>query len=265
MTDYSGYQDLAFEQAGRVMTVTLNRPETLNAVSARLHTELARLFTDLGADTSIDIVVLTGAGKAFSAGGDLDHLRELHADPRRFDQSLAEAKKIVFGLIDCEKIVVCKLNGHAMGLGASIALLSDIIFAADHALIGDPHVKIGLVAGDGGALIWPQLIGYPKAKELLFTGDPVRAPEAQALGLINHAVPAAELDAAVDAFVARLAAGAMVAIRYTKVTTNLALSALAQQIMDAGMAYEAVSNQTEDHLEAINAFAERRTPNFTGR
>lgn len=265
MTHYSGYRDLKFEQVDRVMTVTLNRPETLNAISGGLHTELARLFYDLGSDTSIDVVVLTGAGKAFSAGGDLDHLRELHADPRRFDQSLAEAKKIVFGLIECEKIVVCKLNGHAMGLGASIALLSDIIFAADHALIGDPHVKVGLVAGDGGALIWPLLIGYPKAKELLFTGDPVRAPQAEALGLINHAVPAAELDDAVDAFVGRLTEGAMVAIRYTKVTANLTLRSAAQQIMDPGMAYEALSNQTEDHLEAINAFAERRTPNFIGR
>lgn len=265
MIDPSAYEHIQFEQTGRVLTATLNRPEAMNAVNEKLHAELARLFADLSGDASIDIVVLTGAGKAFSAGGDVDYLRVMQADPRKFDASRAEAKRIVFGLLDCEKIVVAKLNGHAIGLGATLALLSDIIFAADHVQIADPHVKVGLVAGDGGALIWPQLVGFPKAKEFLFTGDGVRAPQAQALGLINYAVPAAELDAAVDAFVERLSSGAMLAIKYTKVSVNLALRQLAHTMFDASIAYEALTNQLADHLEGINAFSERRPAQFTGR
>lgn len=263
--DYASYKHIAFERAGRVMTVTFNRPRAMNAMTADMHEETSRLFYDLGMDQDIDIVVLTGAGKAFSAGGDIAGMREMYDDPAKFDRSIMEAKKVVFGLLDCEKIVVCKMNGDAVGLGATIALFCDIIFAADHARIGDPHVRVGLAAGDGGAVIWPQAIGYARAKEYLLTGDLVTAKDAAAMGLINHAVPAAELDERVAAFVARLAGGAMTSMRYTKSAMNIGLKQLAHSMMDACMAYEALTNRTEDHLEAINAFGEKRKPRFTGR
>ena len=156
------------------------------------------------------------------------------------------------------------MNGAAAGLGATLALLCDVIIADERAVIGDPHVKVGLVAGDGGAVIWPQLVGYARAKEYLMTGDALTANEAERIGLINHAVPDAELDARVDAFAKKLAAGAPQAIKYTKVSVNLALKALAHTILDASMAYEMLTFKTNDHREAVASFLEKRKPNFTG-
>lgn len=262
MALFDDYQAILFSRRGRVLEVTLNRPDKLNATDAILHTELARVFVDISNDPDSDIVVLTGAGRAFSAGGDVAWMQEAIDEPERFEQTVREAKQIVFGLIDCEKPVIAKLNGHATGLGATIALFCDVIFAADHAKIGDPHVSIGFVAGDGGAVIWPQLIGYARAKEYLLTGDLMTATQAVQMGLINHAVPAAELDAKVDAFADRLANGATKAIRWTKMSVNIGLRDLATSIMDASLAYESLSNMTADHAEAVKAFSEKRPPVF---
>lgn len=262
MALFDDYKTILFNRRGRVLEVTLNRPEKLNATDAVLHTELARVFTDITNDPDSDIVVLTGAGRAFSAGGDVAWMQDAIDEPVRFEQTIREARQIVFGLIDCEKPIIAKLNGHATGLGCTIALFCDVIFAAEHAKIGDPHVSIGFVAGDGGAVIWPQLIGYARAKEYLLTGDLMTASDAAGMGLINHAVPVDELDARVDAFADRLAAGATKAIRWTKMSVNIGLRDLASKMMDASLAYEALSNVHPDHAEAVRAFAERRPPVF---
>jgi enoyl-CoA hydratase len=262
MALFDDYQTILFSRRGRVLEVTLNRPDKLNATDAVLHTELARLFTDITNDPDSDIVILTGAGRAFSAGGDVAWMQEAIDQPARFEQTMREARQIVYGLIDCEKPVIAKLNGHATGLGCTIALFCDVIFAAEHAKIGDPHVSIGFVAGDGGAVIWPQLIGYARAKEYLLTGDLMTASQAAEWGLINHAVPAAELDEKVNAFADRLAAGATKAIRWTKMSVNIGLRDLAAKMMDASLAYEALSNVDPDHAEAVKAFAEKRPPVF---
>ena len=171
MKGYDGYTTMTFARERRVLTVTLDRPAVLNAVNAAMHAEMARLFYDIAADHGTDIVVLTGAGRAFCAGGDMDWLQGAVDDPVIFDGIAVEAKQIVFGLLDLEKPVVCRLNGDAVGLGATVALFCDIIIASETARIGDLHVNIGLSAGDGGAIIWPQLIGYPRAKEFLMTGQ----------------------------------------------------------------------------------------------
>jgi enoyl-CoA hydratase len=173
-------------------------------------------------------------------------------------------KQLVMSLLDCEKPVIAKLNGHATGLGATIALLCDVIFAADTAKIGDPHVSVGLVAGDGGALIWPQLIGYTRAREYLLTGDLMTAAEAERLGLVNRVVASEELDAAVEQLANRLASGATKAIRWTKMTINMPLRQMAESMMNASLAYEALSNLTRDHQEAVTALREKRTPVFVG-
>jgi enoyl-CoA hydratase len=262
--DYSGYQYFLFEKQGRTMTVTMNRPDQLNSITWDMHEEVSRIFYDLGMDDSIDVVILTGAGRAFSAGGDLVGLRSAYEDPKIFDRAISEAKKIVFGMLDCEKVIIAKVNGDALGLGATIALFCDVIFAADDARFGDPHVKIGLAAGDGGAVIWPQAIGYAKAKEYLLTGDFIPAKAAEAMGLINYAVPATELDAHVDAFAKKIGSGAMKSIKYTKVAINIGLRQLANSIMDTCIAYEALTSRSNDHLEALNAFSEKRKPKFTG-
>jgi enoyl-CoA hydratase len=263
--DYSSYKNFLFEKQDRTLTVTMNRPDQLNAMNPVMHEEFSRLFYDLGADHSIDIVILTGAGKAFSAGGDIPGMLKMYEDPEIFDRQLIEAKKVIFGILDCEKVVIAKVNGDAVGLGATIALFCDIIMAADHARIGDPHVRVGFSAGDGGAIIWPQAVGFAKAKEYLMTGDLVKAPDAERMGLINYAVPAGELDEKVETFAKRLGAGAMKSIKLTKVTVNIGLKQLVHSMFDASLAYEALTNRSDDHLEAVNAFMEKRKPKFTGR
>jgi len=260
---YEDYKTISFKRDGKVLTVTLNRPDVLNAVNGDLHTELSHVFYDVATDPA-DIIVLTGAGRAFCAGGDIDWMQSGVDDPLGFDTVVFEAKKIIFGLLDCEKPIICRLNGDAVGLGATIALFCDIIIANDSARLGDPHVSVGLVAGDGGAVIWPQLIGYARAKEYLMTGKLMTAEDAVAMGMINHAVPASELDEATDRMASRLANGAAQAIRWTKVSVNIGLKQLAHSIMDTSLAYESLSNRSKDHQEAVNAFREKRRPVFTG-
>lgn len=262
---FDDYQCLRFSRQGRVLTVALNRPEQRNAVNGRLHTELSRVFVDLQQDPDSDVIVLTGEGAAFCAGGDIEWMQSHVDDPAAFERMAREGKDIVFTQLDLEKPLICKLNGHATGLGASLALLSDIVVASADAKIGDPHVSVGLVAGDGGALIWPQVVGYAKARKYLFTGELLTAVEAERIGLVTDVVPRAELDAHVDALAQRIAGGATIAIRYTKIATNLPLKALFHAHFDAGLAYECLSNRSADHAEAVRAFRDRRKPVFTGR
>jgi enoyl-CoA hydratase len=263
--DFSSYSSLAFRRDGLVLHVTFNRPETLNAVDDTMHHELERFFMEVAADAGTRVIVLTGAGKAFSAGGDIEHMQNVIDTPALMYGSIAGAKRLLGLLLDVPQPVIAKVNGAAMGLGCTLALFSDLIYAANHAKIADPHVKVGFVAGDGGSIIWPQLVGYARAKEYLLTGDTLTGEEAARLGLINHALPADELDAAVDAMAQKLAAGARHAIQWTKATINVGLKQLVATTMDAGMAYEALSNQTEDHAEAVRAFREKRAPDFKGK
>ena len=262
---YSNYSTMIVQISDRIATVTMNRPEKLNAVDERMHEELAQIFIDLNNDPDIDVVILTGAGRAFSSGGDIGWMQLMIDEPSRFEKTAREGKQIVFSLLDCEKPIIAKLNGHATGLGATIALFCDVIFASERAKIGDPHVSVGFVAGDGGAVIWPQLIGYARAKEYLMTGDLLSAAEAVRIGLINRAVAPEDLDATVDAFARRLTAGAVKAIKWTKLSVNIGLKQLAHSIMDASIAYEAQSNRTADHAEAVAAFRDGRRPTFVGR
>ena len=257
-----GFNTIALKRTGRLLTITLNRPDALNAVNLEMHEELAAVFQFAASDDHSDIILLTGAGRAFSAGGDLDHIIANAADPARFDNEARLAKRVVFTMLDIDKPVICRMNGHAVGLGATLALMSDVIFAAEEAKIGDPHVNLGLVAGDGGAAIWAQRIGLGRAKEFLLTGELLTARRAEAIGLVNHCFPAAELDAAVEAFCQRLLNGAASAIRWTKVLLNLELKRIAHAVMDAGIAYESLSVRSADHREGVQALKEKRKPTF---
>lgn len=250
---------------GRLLRITMNRPDALNAVNLQLHDDLADAMWFAQCDTGSDVIVLTGAGRAFSAGGDLDHIENNARNPHLFDHEVRVAKRIVSTMLDIDKPVICRMNGHAVGLGATLALLCDVIFASENAKIGDPHVGLGLVAGDGGAVLWAQRIGLTRAKEYLLTGDLLPATKAAEIGLVNHAVPLEDLDDRVNAFCEKLLGGAMMAIRATKVLTNLELKRVATALMDAGIAYESVSVRTADHMEGIQALKEKRKPNFIGR
>jgi enoyl-CoA hydratase len=259
------FKTIVLSRQGRQLTITLNRPDSMNAVNYDMHEELIEVMQFAAADRESDLLLLTGAGRAFSAGGDLDHLARNAANPELFDQEARAAKQIFFTMLDIDKPIVCRMNGHAVGLGATLALLSDVIFAADGAKIGDPHVGVGLVAGDGGAILWAHRIGMTRAKEYLLTGDLLTAKRAEEIGLINHCVAPEELDARVEAFCDKLLNGAMQAIRYTKILTNLELKRTAHAIMDAGIAYETLSVRGADHREAVQALREKRKPNFKGK
>ena len=264
MTKYDHYQNFVFDLNDRVLTMSFNRPDILNGFTDEMERELCQFLNDGGIDPDFDIVVLTGKGRAFSAGGDIENtLKPKLADPGVNSPILP--KRLIFSFLDFPKVLVAKVNGHAMGLGATVALFCDVVFAADFARIGDPHVKMGLSAGDGGAIIWPQLIGFARARELLMTGDPLTATKAAEWGLIAHALPLEELDAAVDAFVEKMKKGAMKAIIATKLTVNLSLRQVAAAVMDASIAYENLTMHTADHAEAVHAFLEKRDPVFTGR
>lgn len=259
------YRTLAIAQSGNVLRVTMNQPDKLNAISPEMEEELLRVFENLRRERSVDVVILTGAGRAFSAGGDLTRHPALAADLGLVKQEFELARRFIHTLLDVEQPIICRLNGDAIGLGATLALYCDIIIAADTARIGDPHVRVGLVAGDGGAAIWPQLVGYARAKQYLLGGDMVGAPEAQQIGLINFSVAPEELDAAVDKWAARFSQGAVNAIKWTKAVINIGLKEQAAKMLDAGLGYEALSLRSEDHMEAVNAFMEKRKPAFRGR
>lgn len=258
------YERFTFERNDRVLTAAITSDHPVNGVDAVMHEELGRVFTDLQRDRESDIIILTGKGRAFCAGGDFDWFDEQISDPAKFRDIAWEAKRIVTSILDMEKPMLCRLNGAAAGLGATIALLCDMIVSDETALIGDPHVKVGLVAGDGGAVIWPQLVGFAKAKELLMTGDLLTAPEAQQLGLINYAVPKDQLDTKISELVAKLQGNPKWAVRWTKSVANIPLRALAAQLMDASVGWESVSNYLDDRKEAVEAFREKRKPNLTG-
>lgn len=256
---------ILMEREGRLLRITLNRPNALNAVNLAMHDDLADALWFAQGDPGSDVILFTGAGRAFSAGGDLDHIEKNARNPHLFDHETRVAKRIIATLLDIDKPVICRMNGDAVGLGATLALMCDIIFSVEGARIGDPHVGIGLVAGDGGAIVWAHRIGLARAKEYLLTGELLSAARAAEIGLINHCVPAAEIDARVDKFCARLLNGAIAAIRATKVLTNLELKRLMVALIDAGIAYESISVRSADHREGIRALKEKRPPRFTGR
>ena len=252
------FATMELTREGRLLTLAFNRPDQLNAFDLAMHDEFPAALDFAAADPGSDVIVLTGRGRAFSAGGDLAHILANADDPARFDHEIAMARRIVERLIGMEKPVVCRLNGHAVGLGATIALLCDIIYAADHAKIGDPHVNIGLVAGDGGAIVWPQRVGLTRAKEYLLTGDLVGAGEAVQIGLINRAFPADQLDAAVAALCAKLLAKPQFALRQTKALANRELARLAGELLGPGLAAEAQSVRDPAHRAAVVALMQPR-------
>lgn len=263
--DPTRYQSLRIERSDSILIVTIDHPSSaLNAVDDLLHSELTRLFADLKRENEARAVLLTGSGRAFSAGGDFAWFPTL-SDLERLEHLRRDAKQMIWDLLDVPIPLVAAINGPAVGLGASIALLCDTIFIAESAHVADPHVLVGIVAGDGGAAIWPLAVGPARAKQYLMTGDPVPAIEAERIGLVNRVVPDATLMEEATAFAQRLAAGAPLAVQYTKQAVNKQLKAALNVAFDTSTALEIVTFQSEDHKEALSALAERRKPVFKGR
>ncbi len=262
---YDGYRTLHFERLGDVLRVVIDHPTSdLNAVDALLHDEFTRLFRELKGERSARAVLLTARGRAFSAGGDFDWFPSLD-NLEKLENLRRDAKQMIWDLLDVEIPIIAALNGHAIGLGASLALLCDTIFMAESATIADPHVRVGIVAGDGGVAIWPLVLGPARAKQYLLTGDAVGAQEAERIGLVNRVVRDGELQEEALAFAQRLAEGAPLAIRYTKLAVNKLVKDALNIAFDTSTALEIVTFQSEDHSEALAAIREKRKPVFRGR
>lgn len=262
---YEDYEFLKMARNGRILSITLNRPEALNAVNAGVHRELSQIFTDVDRDEETDVAILQGAGGSFCAGGDLKWMKGLSDDPMKWVNLIRDDRRIQNSFLDLEKPIIAKVEGPAIGLGATLALFCDFVYATPKSRFADPHVSVGLVAGDGGAVIWPQLIGYARARRYLLTGDHIMGEEAAAIGLITECVAPEELDATVNAMAERMASAALMSVRFTKASINAELKNVANAVIDRAAAYELISGTLQDHQIALDAFAAKRKPEFTGR
>ena len=264
---YESYKYLKLERRGKILVITIDNPPR-NAVAKEWHGEFARIFYDINHDDETSVVVLTGAGdKAFSAGGDVVRMAKARGelDTKRWNSNHQEAKHVFQGALKLEKPMVARVNGHAMGLGATLVALADISIMVDTAKIADTHVNVGLTAGDGCAMLWPLLMGLTRARRYMLTGDPITGKEAAEFGLITEAVAREDLDRVAYGWAERLANGASVAINTTKIAINMMLTRMFDGMIETHLGLQTRSWMSEDHLEAACAFRDKRTPNFTGK
>jgi enoyl-CoA hydratase len=260
--DYADYQHLTFDlKPNGVLLITINRPEVLNATNARLHWELTQVWGTVDADPRARVALVTGAGKAFSAGGDLQLVEQIATDSEAGRRTMREAGDLVYNIINLDKPVVSAINGVAVGAGLVVALLADVSIMSETARITDGHTRLGVAAGDHAAIIWPLLCGMAKAKYYLLTCDFIDGREAERIGLVSLCVPPGELMARAWDVADRLAGGAQHAIRYTKRALNNWLRQ-AGPIFDQSLALEILSFGHEDVREGVRALREKRAPRF---
>ncbi|MGH3249486.1 MAG: enoyl-CoA hydratase/isomerase family protein [Trebonia sp.] len=252
--------ELTVTVEGAVRLVTINRPDELNAVNQPLHWALANVWRQLSADPEARVVILTGAGRAFSAGGDLDWITSFLDDPVGRDESLREGAQIIEELLRFPLPVIAAVNGPAVGLGCSLAVLCDVVLISDRAFLCDPHVSVGLVAGDGGAAFWPLLTPILRSREYLYTGDRIRAATAVELGLASRVVPAADLLAEARRLAERLAEQPAAALRGTKRVANMYLSQALAGAVQAGFAAEQATMLTAEHHQRVRALRANAAP-----
>jgi len=259
---YSRFQRLQFDRPHpRVLRITMTSSVKLNAMDALLHREVSQIWAEVDADPGVSAVIITGAGAAFSAGGDLAHEQKVQKDHELRMQTMHEARNIVLGMMNCSKPIISAIRGWAVGAGLACALMADISIAAKSARIADGHTKIGLAAGDHALIIWPLLCGMAKAKYYLLTCAQLNGEEAERIGLVSLAVEDADLDARAIEIARGLAEGAQSAIRWTKRSLNLWLKQ-AEAIFEASLAYEFIGFAAPEAVEGIQAFLDKRPPNF---
>ena len=260
--DYADFQHILFERREHgIVWLTLNRPEARNAADRRLHTELVEVWRTLDRDPEARVAVVTGAGRAFSAGGDLGMVENAYRHPEEIGRILDEARDLVYNILRCDKPIVSAINGPAVGAGLVVALLADISIAAESARLGDGHVRMGVAAGDHAAIIWPLLVGMAKAKYYLLTAEFIDGKEAERIGLVSLCVPDDELPARAQAVAVKLATGPRHAIRYTKRALNQWLLQ-AGPIFDHSLALEMLGFFHEDMAEGVAALREKRAARY---
>ena len=260
--NYSDYQHLLFEmREPGILWVTLNRPEVLNAANDRMHTELVELWRTIDADPAVRVAVVTGAGRAFSAGGDLKLVENAYQNYEEIVRILDEARELVYNQIHCKTPIISAINGPAVGAGLVVALLADISIAAENARMGDGHVRMGVAAGDHAAIVWPLLVGMAKSKYYLMTSDFIDGLEAERIGLVSLCVPDDELASKAMEVATNLATGPQHAIRYTKRALNQWLLN-AGPIFDHSLALEMLGFFSEDMMAGVEGLRKKQKPQF---
>jgi enoyl-CoA hydratase len=249
--------ELLLEERGPVRIVTLNRPEALNATNDRLHAALVAVWRHLADDPSARAVVITGAGRAFSAGGDFEHFTEVWDDLSLRRRELEGARRLLTEMVDFPLPVVAAVNGPAVGLGCNLAVCSDIVLIAESAHVSDPHISVGLTAADGGAPTWPLLMGMLRAKEYLLTSERIPAHKAVELGLANRVVADAELMGEAVALAEKIAAQPPQAVQSTKRALNMHIKRAVAGVLEYALQEEFASFDTPEHREIVNAFLAR--------
>ena len=255
--DYDLPDVLRVEADGPVRIVHLARPEQLNAINDELHLGLTKLFPQLSADDDARVAVITGEGRAFSAGGDFDLLDRMTTDKQLRRDVIAEGRELVLNMARCRVPVVAAVNGPAVGLGCSVIALSDVVYMAESSYLSDPHVTVGLVAADGGPLIWPLHTSLLLAKEFAFTGDKITAARAAQIGLANHVCPDDEVLSAAVAAAHKIAKQPRQAVEATKRVLNLHVERAVLATIDFAMSQESESFDTPDLRANVDRFLGR--------
>jgi enoyl-CoA hydratase len=245
---------------GPLRIITLNRPERLNAANENMHAALTAVWQDVARDPDARVAILTGSGRAFSAGGDLEWIRGLQTDAQARARTIREGREIICQMVRFPLPLIAAVNGPAVGLGVSLAISCDIVLMADSAWFADPHVTVGLVAADGGAELWPLLTSMLRAKEYLFTGDRISAAEAVQLGLANRVMSAADLMTEARSLALRLAGQPAQALQDTKRALNGHIERALVGILDAAFLAERESLVSDDHIERIAALLASSKP-----
>lgn len=268
MLDEARYDAFLVEREDRLVTLTLNRPAALNAMTRQAHSQLEEFWHDVADDASVGAIIITGAGRAFCAGADMKSAAAqtgAFERERQAGRSFVHAKRLIADMLEVEQPIIGAINGDAVGLGASIAFACDIIVAADQARFADTHIKnMGIVAGDGGTVMWPLMMGIHKAKEHLLRGTFLVASDAAAQGIINYAVPVADVLPKAREIALELANGPQWAIRWTKTAINKILRERLNLTMDTALATEWLTLMTDDHREAVDAYVQKRKPRYSG-
>ena len=255
------------EVADGVMTIAFNRPARHNAVTGQMHRDFIAALERARHDDSVRVVLLRGEGRSFCSGADVADFREQEVPPTPAERAMAVmgGRELVDAILAVPQPIVAAVRGYAMGLGATIALFSDVVIAADDAVLADTHVNIGVVAGDGGAVMWPLLAGLGRARFHLLTGERITGALAAEWGLVYRAVAADAVDAEARGVAGTLAALAPLAVQGTKATLNRIVRDKIELVLDHGLWSEAVTFLSDDHREATSAFMEKRPPAFHGR
>ena len=250
---YSQYQTLRLSREDGVLTIEIDGVGDLNLIDGTLHRELSEVWSEVRLDEQTGAVLFTGAGdRAFCAGGQMDWFDAMDAADK--DRAVAEGRRTIVDMLEVRQPIVAAVNGPAIGLGATLALFCDVVVAGERTVIADPHVALGIVAGDGGAIIWPHLIGPNRAKELLMTGDRVRAQRALELGLVNHVVADDEVKASALGLAQRLAGLPRLAVQGTKASVNKILRDTVNQVLDTSLSLERHTLDSADHKNAVKGF-----------